>query len=184
MAGEGPDAERGAQRRLLPGPDETVRLQRRSQTPGLVAALVETGVQHQQGELVAAQPPDRIRFAQIGPEQLSHMHEGGVAGRVAEGVVDVLEAVEIEIQQHRRDFVALAEGHGAAHDGDKATPVQRRRQHVVIGRGLRRLGAQAQGLDLGAQALDLGLGVDGGRVGHQRKASPGRRLNTAGPVRA
>ena len=97
------------------------------------------------------------------------MHQGGVARGVAQRVVDALEAVEIEIQQHRRRAVALAEGHGALHRGDEAAPVQDRRQDVVIGRRLGRFGAQAQGLDLGAQALDLGVRVDDGRVGHESK---------------
>jgi hypothetical protein len=54
----------------------------------------------------------------------------------------------------------------------------------VIRCGLRRLGSQAQGLDLGAQALDLGVGVDDGRVGHERKWFPGRRLITSGREQA
>jgi hypothetical protein len=76
--------------------------------------------------------------------------------------------------------MALAEGHRAAQNGDKSTPVQRRRQHIVIRRRLGGFGAQTQGLDLGAEALDLGLGVDGGRVGHEQRKLPGRRLNTSG----
>ena len=80
--------------------------------------------------------------------------------------------------------MAMAERHGAAQGRDEATPVQRRRKHIVIRCGLRRLGPQAQGLDLGAQALDLGVGVDDGRVGHERKWFPGRRLITSGREQA
>ncbi|MEY4242020.1 MAG: hypothetical protein RJA14_1716, partial [Pseudomonadota bacterium] len=39
---------------------------------------------------------------------------------------------------------------------------------IVIRCGLRRLGPQAQGLDLCAQALELGVGVGNGRVSHER----------------
>ena len=99
---------------------------------------------------------------------------------MAEGVIDRLEAIEIQIEEYRRHLMALAERHGAAQGRDEATPVQCRRQHIVIRCGLRRLGPQAQGLDLGAQALDLGLGVGNGRVAHERRKLPDRRLSTSG----
>ena len=54
----------------------------------------------------------------------------------------------------------------------------------MIRGGLGGFGPQAQSLDLGAQALDLGLGVDDGRVGHEKIQVPGRRLTTSGCLRA
>ena len=52
-------------------------------------------------ELVAADARDEIVTARIGLDDLRGMHQHGVAGGVAERVVDLLEAVEVEVQQRR-----------------------------------------------------------------------------------
>ena len=55
--------------------------------------------QAQHDELVAADAGDEVAFADIGLQHAGGMHQHGVAGRVAERVVDLLEAVEIDMQQ-------------------------------------------------------------------------------------
>ena len=50
-------------------------------------------------ELVAADAGDEIARSQIGLQHARGMHQHGVAGGVAERVVDLLEAVEVEMQQ-------------------------------------------------------------------------------------
>ena len=59
-------------------------------------------------ELVAAQPRDRIHLAQESLEALRHDLEHPVAGGVSEGIVDLLEAVEVE--EHQPDHGLLAFG--------------------------------------------------------------------------
>ena len=125
---------------------------------------------------------DGVRLAQVGPHHLGDMNQGGVSGCMAQRVVDAFEAIEVEVEQHRRHVVSLAEGHGALHRGDETTAVQGRGQYIVVRRRLGRLGPAAQGLDLGAEPLDLGDGVDDGRVGHRRNGLPGRRLTPCRPA--
>ncbi len=48
-------------------------------------------------KLVAAQAPDRVAFADRVAEALADRPEHFIAGRVAEAVVDVLEAVDIDV---------------------------------------------------------------------------------------
>ena len=61
--------------------------------------VVEAGRDHQ--ELVAAVANDMIVGPERFPERVRKQLETGVAGRMAVHVVDLLEAVEIEEQQHR-----------------------------------------------------------------------------------
>ncbi|MNT36423.1 hypothetical protein D3C72_1725060 [compost metagenome] len=116
-------------------------------------------MQQQQREFVAAQPPDRIGFPHILQQQVRDPHQGGVAGGVAQPVVDALEPVQIEIEQHRLNVVTATEGHAAVQHRHEAAPVQRPRQNVVVRQSLRRLGARGQGRDLGAQPFDLGVQI-------------------------
>ena len=55
-------------------------------------------------ELVAAEARDDVGRAHRGAQPVGHRHEQAVAGRVAEAVVDHLEAVEVE-EQHRDALV-------------------------------------------------------------------------------
>ena len=70
---------------------------------------------HQHGELVAAQAGDDVALAQARAEALGDLLQQHVAGLVPEGVVDVLEAVEVDEQ--RRELLAVARG---VRQGDRA----------------------------------------------------------------
>jgi hypothetical protein len=64
-----------------PFPDEALGLQRLGQLARLGPAFIDAGVQHQQGEFVAAQPADGVRFAQMAQQHPRHRHQGRVARR-------------------------------------------------------------------------------------------------------
>ena len=70
--------------------------------------VVEPRRQH--GELVAAQPPDRVQRAHRSPHPLDDPAQQVVAGRVSMEVVDRLEVVEVE--QHERERTAGPDGVG------------------------------------------------------------------------
>ena len=59
-------------------------------------------------ELVAADPRDGVGLANAGAEPLGALLEQQVADRMAQGVVDVLEAIEIEAQD-RSEIAAPAD---------------------------------------------------------------------------
>jgi hypothetical protein len=76
---------------------------------GLVDALERPGgvaAAQQHAELVPAQAPDGVRDAQGRAERVGHRAQQAVAGRVALGVVDALEVVEVEHRQRERHAVA------------------------------------------------------------------------------
>ena len=58
----------------------------------------------QDGELVAAEPGDGVARPDRLPQALGHLHEQEITRRMAEEVVDLLEAVEVE--EEDRDAVA------------------------------------------------------------------------------
>ena len=59
------------------------------------------------GKLVAAEPSDRVGLANDRPEPLPHLLKQKIANGMAEGVVDILEVIEVEIQ-HRESLVTAA----------------------------------------------------------------------------
>ena len=95
------------------------------------ARFVGSGDQHQ--ELVAAQPRQLVvlvdRVAQPPPDFLQH----AVAERVAQGVVDFLEAIQVE-QQHRASRVAGARLRERRFEqGQRMHPVGQAGEGVVLG---------------------------------------------------
>ena len=68
-------------------------------------------------ELVAAEPADRVALAQDAGEPGGDAAQQLVAGGVAEGVVDVLEAVEVDEQRRRLDAVRGGRGRASARRG-------------------------------------------------------------------
>ena len=64
----------------------------------------------QHGELVAAHAGDRVRLAQFRPQPHRHLLQQGVAHVVAQGVVDLLEAIEIHDEEREGAVVALSRG--------------------------------------------------------------------------
>ena len=71
----------------------------------------------QHDELVAAHPADRVRPAQGARQPGRDRDEQPVAGAVAEGVVDVLEVVEVEEQQRARGVGGGGPGRASARRG-------------------------------------------------------------------
>ena len=65
-------------------------------------ALDVGGRGQQDRELVAAEPGDRVALADAFLQALGELHQQQVADVVAERVVDLLEAVEVEQQQRQR----------------------------------------------------------------------------------
>jgi hypothetical protein len=70
----------------------------------------QRGVVDQYDELVAAHPPDGVGVAQRGRQPGRDRLQEPVAGLMAEGVVDVLELVEVDIQRGPDGAVAAVAG--------------------------------------------------------------------------
>ena len=72
------------------------------------AAVVGVGRQivDEHRELVAGEPADHGFLRQRARQALGEDLERAIAGRMAEGVVDLLEAIHVEVQQRERGLVA------------------------------------------------------------------------------
>ena len=114
-------------------------------------------------ELVAAQPRDRVGPAQRGAQPLGDLAQQQVAGVVAERVVDVLEAVEVEQQQADVGPVAVGGGQrllepvgqqGAVGQPGQAV-VQRLVAHLLLGPPA--LDDRGRDVGDGQQEVDVGL---------------------------
>ncbi len=73
--------------------------------PGAVVGIARQIVD-EHGEFIAGEAADDGVLAQVSREPLAQDLKGAVAGRMAEGVVDLLESVQIEVQKRQRALVA------------------------------------------------------------------------------
>ena len=94
--------------------------------------LLWGGRRHQQGKFVAAQPRQTVVLAQMLLQAFAQQAQQLVAGLVAEGVVEVLEVVQIH-QQHGHPGAGRGGAQGVLQAGDKAVAVVQAGQRVAIG---------------------------------------------------
>ena len=71
-------------------------------------------------EFIAAQPTDAPGLVNRALEPLRHLHQQGIAGRVPHGIVDLLEAIEIEQE----------DGAGALFDARRIEDLFQRLRHL------------------------------------------------------
>ena len=100
--------------------------------PGDDRGLVERLARQDHRELVAAQTGEHIGLPQAGAQLVGDPDEQLVAGVVAQGVVDRLEAVEVEDQQRAGGAVAAALGDLGLHRGRESAAVQQAGERVVV----------------------------------------------------
>ena len=80
---------------------------------GHALRLFQRATLQQQAEFVAAQARDGVGGAHAGLQQAGDVAQQPVAGAVTAGVVDHLELVEVDVQQHVFALAALRGGHRA-----------------------------------------------------------------------
>ena len=85
--------------------------------------LAASGLLDQHGELVATEPGHRVGRAQAALNPAGDLDEDPVAGAMADAVVDALEIVEIEEQDHRRCGAPTARRQGVIQTVDEQGPV-------------------------------------------------------------
>ena len=91
------------------------------------------GMVDQQREFIAIEPGHRVDLAQAVREPCGDIDQHLVAAAVAERVVDVLEAVDVDMQQRERRAVALRERHREVDPVGKHTAVRQPGEHVAVG---------------------------------------------------
>ena len=130
---EADDADRGRHRDALALERQAPLADRLEHALGDALRGVAVGVAQQDGELVAAEAGDHVGLADAVVQRAADRADDLVAGLVAAGVVDVLEAVEVE--QEDRALAAVARGVGDVL-GEllvEAATVEELRQRVVVG---------------------------------------------------
>ena len=93
------DADARADRHRVAGPDEAVIADRLAHRLGDRAGLFQRAAFQQHAELVAAEPRDHVDGAHARLDQRGDLADQPVAGRVAAGVVDQLELVQVDVEQ-------------------------------------------------------------------------------------
>jgi len=167
VAGEDDDADAGAH---AGGAFLLLLAQGRQQVLGHAHRIAHPGLRQDDAELVSAEAPEHV----AAPQRLGQAAGGGqqeaVAGLVAEGVVDVLELVEVHVEQGAFVAVAAGQRHVPLELLLEAAPVEQAGEGVVIGEeGEPLLGALALG-DVEPQAPEqvasLGVALGGDDVAH------------------
>ena len=92
---------------------------------------VGVGAQHH--KLVTAQAAHGVLLAQGGGEPLRHLHQQVVAHVVAQRVVDIFEAVQVQKHQRHGLVLALRVGQGGADAVLQQTPVGQAGERVKVG---------------------------------------------------
>ena len=143
------------------------------------------GVRQDDGELVSAEARDGVDLAHAGPQPVGHGTQEHVADRVAEGVVDLLEAVEVEAQ-HRERVAAAEMGDRLLDALAEHRPVRQAGEDVVAGHegdagvGLPLLGHVLEGRHEAAAAHGLVRDRHNAAVAEVEeigvRCAPGRRL--------
>ena len=116
----------------------------RSRSPAALAVASSPGVEHDR-ELVAAEPRERVVLAQQRPQPRADLAQHLVARVMAERVVELLEAVEVDEQQRELVAVSRARRDRRVEPVDEVAAVAEPGQVV----GHRLLSALAQALDDG-----------------------------------
>ena len=146
---------------------------------GVRVGLAE--IPQQQRKLVAAEPPDHVGRTDLarqhGHDRLQHL----IARRVAEIIVDRLEAVDVEHDQRAAGMIALDVGDGAPEFAFEAAPVGNSEQEIGIGRRLQLFDAGRAPWPTVLEPADFGLRI----VLHRRtRATDAARRSSALPFAA
>ena len=166
VVGTDGDADAGGQVHLLLVDVESaadfIQQGARQGADGRAVVDVHRQIIDEHGELVARQPADDRVLAQIARQPLAQDFQRAVAGGVAEGVVDLLEAVQIQIQQRERALVAarardrllqqMLELHAVRHLGERVVA----RQVADAPLGALALGDVARHVDIALELRVLG----------------------------
>ena len=108
-------------------------------------------VAQHEAELVAAEPRDRVVGTELVGEPRRDLGEQRVAVAVPEGVVDLLEPVEVDDREHDRHVLALRRG-------------DRRRGALLVDGAVRQVGERVV---LGEVGVDAKLAAQAARHGHR-----------------
>ena len=130
-------------------------LQRGPQLGGQADRVVGVGQPQRHHELVAAAPADQRRRRGERPQPGGHLDDHAVAGVVADRVVDVAQAVDVE-DQHRDDLARRLDLDRLLEQRQHPAPVRQPGQRVVVG-------VEAQPVDQ-ARVLHRDRGVRGQRL--------------------
>ncbi len=139
--------------------DVEAAAQRLEDALGQHADVVPVGHPRDHGELVAALPGHGVLVTQEVAKPLGHGLQHAVADRVAQGVVDGLEVVEVH-EHHGHDLVsALGPGERGLEPVVEQGAVGKIGERVVVGHALDGLWARTRSRDVAHDALDRGLSL-------------------------
>src|SRR3989441_6383763 len=87
----------------------------------------------QENKFISPEPPRSIRFADDGPEPLSDFHQQGIACRVSQAVIDLLEPIKIQLHHRKRLLLTLGSSESVLETIPKEDSIDQTRQPIVGG---------------------------------------------------
>ena len=125
------DADADVEDLVLPHEAEIVH--RAAHVVGDLARLFQRAAHQQHAELIAADARHGIRVAHRVAQDLGDIAQHGVAGHMAAGVVDGLEAIQVQVAQHVRAIAAVRGVDRFLQPALELAPVDQPGQRIVRG---------------------------------------------------
>ena len=145
-------------------PDRAALAHGAAQALGDLDRVLAAGAGQDDEDLLAADPVDRVAGPQRRPHRVGDFLQDGVAGGVAEPVVDPLEVVEVAEQHRVREALAGVAG-----------PAVELAQALLQGVAVEEAGQRVEGraAAVGAVGLDQGAGEDHGAEDQRHRGDQG-----------
>ncbi len=111
-------------------------------------------IPQQQSEFIPAQSSDHVRRSYMAHQHCDDAFQNDISGRMAEGIVDRFEAVDIEHNQRAGRRITLDVGNGARKLALKSPAIVDIQQEVGIGPSLQLVDARMRGCELCPERTD------------------------------
>ena len=116
-------------------------------------------IPQEQRELVAAEPPDQVRGSHVSRQRRDHGFQHRVSRRVTEGVVDRLQAIDVEHEQRAARMIAPDIGDRAMELALEAAAIENAEKKIGIRGGLEFRDPRLRRREPGFEAADGGSGI-------------------------
>jgi len=91
-----------------------------------------TGMRQDDPELVAAQPPDNVRFPCAFEQNIRHAQQHIIPGSMSEDVIDLLEMIEIDENKRERCTETTGDRYLTPHLPLERTPVEHGAERIIV----------------------------------------------------
>ena len=137
-------------------------------------------IPQEQREFVAAEPPDQVGGSHVPRQRRDHGPQYRISRRVTEGVIDRLQAIDVEHNERAARVIAPDIGNRAMEFAFEAAAIEDAEQKIGIGGGLKFCDLRLRRRKLRFQAAKRGSGF--GRNARSRCCASARAWSGAPPA--